>query len=353
MYESQTFGVIMQRMLDRVPDDVDKRQGSIIYDALAPAALELANMYIALDANLRAVFPDTATDEYLDAITEPFGETRKLATFAIRKGLFFGAGSTAFDVPIGSRFSISGLNYTVILKLAAGQFELRCETAGKVGNQNFGTLLPLDYINGLVSATLNDVLIPGDDTETDDEYRARFLQQARLPTTSGNKADYIKWALEVDGVGGVQVIPLWNGAGSVKVVIIDADKKPATLPLVANVQNYISPAAGTGEGKAPVGAAVTVVAATSINVNVTATVIRDGSRTLAQIKADFETALISYLANLAFAADPSVKYAKTGALLLNVPGVQDYTALQLNGTNGNIAVTGGAVAVKGTVTLSE
>lgn len=353
MYETQSYAFILQRMLDRVPENVDKRQGSIIYDALAPAASELAAIYIALDANLRAVFPDTATDENLDAITEPFGETRKQATYSVRKGLFYGSGNTPLDVTLGSRFSISGLNYTVILKLATGQFELRCEMAGKVGNQNFGTLLPLDYIEGLISASLTDVLIPGDDKESDEEYRARFLQQVRLPSTSGNMADYIKWALEVDGVGGVQVIPLWNGGGTVKVVVIDTDKKPASAQLVQNVQTYISPTPGTGEGTAPVGANVTVVAATSIIVNVTATVIRDGSRTLAEIRTDFEAALTSHLSGVAFGTDPSVKYAKVGAILLNVSGVQDYTALQLNGTNGNIVVGQGAVAVKGTVTLNE
>ena len=36
-----TFDYIMNRMLESVRDTVDKREGSIIYDALAPAAAEL------------------------------------------------------------------------------------------------------------------------------------------------------------------------------------------------------------------------------------------------------------------------------------------------------------------------
>ncbi|NOU68395.1 baseplate J protein [Paenibacillus sp. LMG 31461] len=353
MYEDQTYKAILQRMLNRVPDDIDKRPGSIIYDALAPAALELANVFIALDAGHRAVLPSTATDENLDAATEAFGMTRKQANFAIRKGLFYGASNVPLDVPIGSRFSLAGLNYIVILKLSAGQFELQCETAGKIGNQNFGTILPLDYINGLVTASLTDVLILGEDTETDEEYRERFLQQVRLPSASGNKADYMKWALEVDGVGGVQVKPLWNGPGTVKVIIIDSSKHPASPQLVQNIQNYISPTTGTGEGKAPIGANVTVTAATAVTINVTATVVRNGISSLAQIEADFEEAMSSHLSGIAFGTDPSVKYAKLGALLLDVLGVQDYTSLQLNGTNGNISVSEGSVAVKGSVVLSE
>ncbi|UTW69876.1 hypothetical protein KHA80_02945 [Anaerobacillus sp. HL2] len=33
MYEHQTYEAILARMLDKIPDDIDKREGSIIYDA--------------------------------------------------------------------------------------------------------------------------------------------------------------------------------------------------------------------------------------------------------------------------------------------------------------------------------
>ncbi|WP_338135931.1 hypothetical protein [Paenibacillus thiaminolyticus] len=52
MYENQTFDVILGRMLERVPDDVDKREGSVIYNACAPAAWELASLYAELDVNM-------------------------------------------------------------------------------------------------------------------------------------------------------------------------------------------------------------------------------------------------------------------------------------------------------------
>ena len=46
MYEDVTYDAILARMLGRVPDDLDKREGSVIYDALAPAAIELQLMYL-------------------------------------------------------------------------------------------------------------------------------------------------------------------------------------------------------------------------------------------------------------------------------------------------------------------
>lgn len=48
MNEIPTYEEILQRCLDRISNTIDKRQGSIIYDALAPCCVELAQMYIEL-----------------------------------------------------------------------------------------------------------------------------------------------------------------------------------------------------------------------------------------------------------------------------------------------------------------
>lgn len=38
MYENKTYENLLNGMLERVPDDIDKREGSIVYDALGPTA---------------------------------------------------------------------------------------------------------------------------------------------------------------------------------------------------------------------------------------------------------------------------------------------------------------------------
>ena len=83
MYEEMTFDVIMDRMLDRIDDEYDKREGSIIYDALAPAAYELAQMYIEFDAILNEAFADTASREYLIRRAAERGLTPTEATHAV------------------------------------------------------------------------------------------------------------------------------------------------------------------------------------------------------------------------------------------------------------------------------
>jgi uncharacterized phage protein gp47/JayE len=180
-----------------------------------------------------------------------------------------------------------------------------------------------------------------------------LLAKVRNPGTSGNKADYVNWALEVPGVGGVQVIPLWNGPGTVKVVLLGTDKKPASADIVQAVQDYIAPDPAVGEGKAPIGASVTVVAATAVAINVSATVTLSGTKTLADVQAAFEKALDEYLASTAFASDPTVRYVRVGSLLLDTEGVQDYSNLLVNGGTANVVIGLDEVAVRGTVTLNE
>ncbi|MCL1872953.1 MAG: hypothetical protein FWF85_02415 [Clostridiales bacterium] len=48
--ESNTSEAIMARLLSRIPNDEDKRESSIAYNALASAAIELAQVYAALAA---------------------------------------------------------------------------------------------------------------------------------------------------------------------------------------------------------------------------------------------------------------------------------------------------------------
>ena len=42
--QKQVFETILQRMLSRVTSKVDKREGAVIYDATAPAAMEFESV---------------------------------------------------------------------------------------------------------------------------------------------------------------------------------------------------------------------------------------------------------------------------------------------------------------------
>ncbi|KFZ41866.1 baseplate J protein [Anoxybacillus flavithermus] len=344
MFENQTFETILQRMLDRISDDIDKREGSIIYDALAPAAIELAKMYDELDIVLRLAFGETSTGEYLDKRAADFGVYRKQATPAVRKGIFTDGNDVPFNIPIGSRFRLNDMVYVAIEKITDGQFRMQAETPGSAGNQEFGNLLPIEPIEGLGTATLADVLFPGEDEESDESLRKRFLQKVREPGTSGNAADYKQWATEVAGVGAAKVTPLWNGSGTVKVTIVNTDMQPATNNLVTQVQEYI-------EQMRPIGASVTVASATGKPINVSANVVLASGYTLQNVQDAFPASLDEYFKEIAFSMT-YVSYAKIGTLLLNTPGVIDYNGLTVNGGTANVALQDEEVPVRGGVSIS-
>jgi uncharacterized phage protein gp47/JayE len=330
VYEALTYSMLLERMLERVPSDVDKREGSVIYDALAPAAAELAELYAQLDIQLALAFAETSSAEFLDRRAADFGVTRQAAVQAKRLGRFYGAGGGPMDVALGSRFAADGIYFVAQTRLGAGQYELVAEQPGTAGNEPYGTLLPVDYIGGLARAELADIRIPGEAEESDEELRARYLYRVRNPSSGGNAADYRNWALEVSGVGGAKVYPLWNGAGSVKVVIVDSEKQPASLVLVLEVADYI-------EHVRPIGAEVTVVSATAKSIQVEATVTLAPGYALQAAADAFALAVELHFRSLAFAVN-YVSLAQIGQLLLSVPGVLDYTSLLLNGGTANVAL---------------
>lgn len=359
MYENQTYEVILERMLDRVTNDVDKRPGSIIYDALAPAAAELAQLYMELDTNINLSYADTATGEYLERRTAEFGINREPATKARRKGLFFASNDTTIDVPIGSRYSLGDLDYTAISKISTGQFVLECETPGVVGNQEFGALLPIDYIDGLVRAELADVLVPGDDEETDESLRERYMSAVNDQPFGGNISDYKQKINAIDGVGGTKVFPVWNGGGTVKCTIIASDFSEPSESLLSELQTIIDPEANSGQGigLAPIGHKVTITGAKNFKISVSATLTLDTGVTIGQVQGDVDDALNAYLLTLrkTWANETTivVRIAQIESRILTVPGVVDVANTKINGGIANVALADDGIPVLGAVTLSE
>lgn len=334
---SMAYEELLQAMLDKVPSNVDKREGSIIYDALAPCAYFLAQQSFIQDNIYDLVLPDSAVGDYLDRAVSSYNIYRKPATAAVRKMITSGA------VDIGSRWGIGSLVYVVTEKQSDTAYIVECETAGEVGNRYSGDMQPLSNVSGS-TASLESIITPGTDEETDEALRERFYQKVRLPATSGNEHHYKLWALEVPGVGDAKVFKLDNGPGTVTVLIVDSDKT-VDVSLEAAVAAHI-------ESVRPIGASVTVGSPGITMINVAAKVLLDGTKTMDDVLGEFKPLLRSYLKGLVF-QDYRVSYAKIGSILLSTPGVQDYDHLTLNDTSGNITVGVKEVPAMGIVTLTE
>lgn len=356
MFENMTFENILSRCLARVSSNVDKREGSVIYDAIAPAAAELAILYTELDTVMDRAFPDTATDVDLTKKAEERSVLRRPATPAVRRGYFENAAGGGFDVPIGSRYSGGDMNFVAIQRTAPGQFSLRAETPGEGGNTYFGTLFPIDYIEGLAAARIADVLIPGEDEESDDELRERYYESLKSQAFGGNQADYKEKTGALPGVGGVKVIPVWNGGGTVKVIITDSAGGVPAPELIDSVQTALDPTQNQGEGMgtAPIGHVVTVAAASGVTINVYFVLVFESGVTWASVEQAVRDAIQAYFGALTETWAESdgliVRVSQVEAAVLNVPGVVDIQNTTINGGTSNIALAEDAIPILGVVT---
>lgn len=342
MFEGYTFEYLMESMLSRVPDSLDKREGSIIYDALAPAAAELAQMYIRLDATRDLTFISTSSGRYLDELVGEFGLTRIPSSKAVVKGVFNS------DIPLGSRFSGEALNYIATEKVSEGVFLLECETSGTEGNGYTGRIVPIEYIDGLQSAEITEIVIPARDEETDEELKKRFYENITGGAQDGNVAQYKKWITEYNKIGIGKVFSLWNGANTVKVSILDNEYKPATEELITEFQNYLDPESkGLGNGAAPIGAVVTVSTAAERGINISADVYLNNGYESAE---DVQMALESLFKDLAYTSNV-VNFYEVAVKISSCESVMRISNLKINNGSDDIVLNDEEIPVLGTLSI--
>lgn len=336
-----TFDEIMQRLLDRVPVTFDKREGSVIYDALAPAARELYLAYEEMEEKRRNTFAGTADRAGLIECCAEIGLTPNPATYAVRQAIFT---PLDLEVAIGERFNFEDLNFVVTKKSSPGVYEVTCETLGSAGNYGTGTLIPINYVQGLQTATLTDtVLIYGEDEEPTEELRQRYFDTLPTFTIDGNIAQYRKWCKNYPGIGKFKIFPCWNGRNTVKVSILSTENTAASNTLINEYQTYLDPATaaindntaasdypqgrGLGNGQAPIGAIVTVSTATKKPLTIAAQLIlREGYTA----PVGLEDAIQSYLNNVNYDR-AYVSYIAVGGILQNNDSIDSVVNMTING----------------------
>ena len=347
-----TFDIILQDMLDRVPDTMDKREGSVIYDALAPCAIELAQAYMQLDFILNQTFADTADGEYLEKRCAERGVTRKESTFAVVQGEFT---PTNIDVT-EQRFTCGDYIYSVTATTGtAGIYQLTCETSGVAPNGTSGQLIPVDSIPGLETANITAVLIPGEDEETDDNLRNRYFDSLDSQSFGGNVADYKVKTKAIDGVGGVKVTPVWNGGGTVKLTIINSEYNVPSQTLLDAVQEEIDPTQdGSGVGLAPIGHVVTVDGVQEYTIDVELILTYQTGYSFEALESYICDVIDTYFRELAETWENNdyiiVRVAQLESRILNIQGILDIQSVELNGTGQNVSLASNQIPIRGDVT---
>lgn len=360
-----TEEAIRNRMLNNISDEWDKEEGGYIYDSIAPVAIEMVFIGMMVRKVLNLGFAQTTNGTYLDYRAGEHGIYRKEAVFATgnikitgKVGAKINAGlkiATEADTTLNIQ-SVEFITTKDVIIPEDGYIYAPIESivAGNIGNVTANKIIVLVENNNNITSVINtEPTTGGTDTESDVDLLERYLDYVRTPGTSGNVQNYKQWALSVPGVVAVHVIPLWNGNGTVKVVILGADNKPATEELVKTVTEYISGYDNNGYRRSPIGSLVTIVSAIPVTINIKANIVIDKEvTTLEKVKTLFESNMEEYIKENAFNSN-TIYISKIGGILINTNGVLDYSDLQVNDDSINIPITTEQVAVIGEVELSE
>ncbi|MEG3040904.1 MAG: baseplate J/gp47 family protein [Clostridium sp.] len=345
---AETKEIIMSRIMSNISDLYDKSEGSFFFDTEMPIAIELANADIKADKILDNGFADTAKSPYLDRICSEQGIIRKEATKST--GIVTITGIVGAAIKKGQLVASDSINFTLLVDgvipgTGSITVSIECCEFGTKGNVPVGAIKYFPKtIEGLQSVNNDLALNNGYDAETDESLKERYYSKVRTPATSGNKWHYLNWSKEVTGVGDARVIPLWNGNGTVKVIIINSNKKGADSTLINAVSTHI-------DDVRPIGATVSVVSATEKPITITVTVTIDTANySQAQVKASIESNISEYLKSIAF-SETYVSYARIGGIILATKGVLDYSNLRVNTGTANISILDTEVAILGGVTI--
>lgn len=356
----QDAETIHKRMMDALPADIDDTEGGFPWDFTKPTALEKAEMLeFHLTETLKIMFPMWAYNEWLEYHAKGNGLTRKPANPASGTLLITGVSGTT--IPAGFKFAAPAVGDTPAIeyqtkeKYTIGeggtvQIQVTAVEAGTIGNVPAGTVsLMMTPINGVTAIANQAQIIGGTEEESDDDLRNRIdeIDAASEASFVGSDGDYIRWAEEVPGVGTALVMPEWNGAGTVKVVVIDSNGQPANASIITAVYNNIVSPTDRLQRKAPIGATVTVVAPTAKGINYTFLLEIKAGETLATVLERFTAELQTYYVEAK--KEGVVRYNRISSILTETSGVKDFSGLLLNAAAVNINLAEDEYPVTGTI----
>ena len=405
MYEAQTYQEILARMLQKalsINSNLDTREGSLVWYGDAPAAVELQNLYIALDTVLNETFADTANRPYLILRAAERGLSPQPASPAILQLVIT---PTSLFLPLNTRFSIGELNYYVSADRGNGTYEITCETVGEAGNDYTGTVIPIEYVEGLETCTVTSILVPGEDEEDTETFRQRYFNSLNAQAFGGNRIDYIEKVNAIPGVGGVKVYRAWNSelkpaefippaetlewinglsdvpeavktwldavyiagknqqltvGGTVKLVIIDSTFMMPSEVLVDQVQTAVDPLqnAGEGVGIAPIGHVVRVEGVGEEMVDLSFALYYQRDWTWDDVAGYVTEAIEVYFKELAESwADQDealvVRISQIESRLLSIPGILDVANTKINEEAANFTLELDYIPVLGNITPME
>ena len=342
---------IHERMLEKAPPGVSTIEGDFFWDTTRPIAEEKAHINTRLFDILKLAFPQTSEGIYLEYLGEERNVFKNPATYStgiitvkgkpgvtIEKGRLVGTIATDEKPSIEFEFTeTKSINDTGSVCISA-----KCTEKGIVGNVEPNNItIAISPINGVESITNEENFKGGTEIEDEEHFRERVINAEKEDKLSGADSDYVAWAKEVDGVGYAYTISEWNGPGTVKVLILDKNRQPATKDLIDDVQKYIAPIVPKGQnrkGKAPTGAIVTIATSETLNVKIKAKFNFKEGFNRENVLNDLKIKLNNYLANIDIGGTIVYNAIHTiiGSIILTGDGLEDFSNLTVNDVQENI-----------------
>lgn len=266
----KTYDEILKFALDMVDDSIDKREGSLIFTAIAPICAMLTQAYIALEGFYELGFIESACEKYLDMVAGQFGIFRLKGNSCVKSA--FATGDIK-DI-LGKRFIKDDIIFECTKAISNDEIELICETVGVAPNYITGELTSIEFIDGLETLTIIKNLVLGTDTENDDEFRTRALEFIKTPAFGGNISDYKNKVLSISGVNNTEIFTAnILGGGNVGIIIAGTYGMPLSKEFCTDVLKIFK---NDGEGLAPIGHNIVVKSTTLKDVEIDIKITTNG-----------------------------------------------------------------------------
>lgn len=287
--DSMDFTTLRKLILDMAPEDVDKSEGSFMYDAVTPIALFVSEMLGQMKLVLEQSFIGTATGTNLDilAATMP----RLYRRGAIAEKLILSLYPESEDPSVIYNYILNNQQNMQFSNASGEIFKLDTDQdewiwddstnlyvrvyktiSGRGSSVKGQTMEPSPAIQGLSSCQVNEISSGGGDAEDDDHFRVRIWASMSSPFL-GSVSDYQRkifseFPLSPNGfnVENCFIIPRGSRSGYICVIpakrASDGGVEHCTLGELNSLQEYldkrIDKIGGYGFGVAPIGHVVKV-----------------------------------------------------------------------------------------------
>lgn len=360
MFEDRTTEQIKKEVLEKISPSlgISTMAGSYADAVVGPLAQTVSRLYQALPAVLSMLFIDPGSGPFIDLVAQDYHNLRRREGTKARCNIVLsGKGGTV--IPAGTVFlTAAGLQFSLLEAVAiplsgSAMGMLEAVQDGAAYNVPPGAIDRM-FVNlsGLDSYE-NTQGVGGTDQESDESLFLRIVDARQRPAVSGNGWDYRRWALDVDGVGNVKIVELWDGPGTVGLTITDTAFQSPADEIVQAVLAYIL-------ANKPIGATPTVWAAQAMEITVRAQIITLGT-TAEEVREELEARLREQFQRMIQAKYRTIYYSpeedrsytllynRVLALLLSIDGVDTFTSLSVNDSTADIIIPADSIPVVGEV----